>query len=333
MGGLYRPRVTSRRDHGGQTGGEAMPTFDIKVGTVSWIDADDSPIWFSGNAELLEPEWVPKTYIGLIATSNPDPPKNIGDFKAFRNEGNFRACTYCHFTVDIGDSSGKIFDFSVRDAFHDPGWTPPFQMSKFPLTTFSFDWNIYSNEWYQGEASPISVVYTQRRHDNSVISAPAGETVLCNALIKFRAGAHTDDIGINSVGAPFHVPWVWHETLVTYSPVEAKIKLYGRGSIFPSHAWYLQGKRVKRVKEVGDKSFPMKAACLSYPNWAAPYAPRVCMPTNEIAYRQLNLYKVLRVGAPANGPQPDASDDSGRAGEVDSHPYTASGGKLVTATL
>jgi len=310
-----------------------MPVYDIKVGTVSWIDADVSPVWFSGNAELLEPEWIPKTYMGLLATSNPDPPKAIADFKSFQKGRDFRACTYCHFTVDIGSASGKVFNFSVLDAFHDPGWTPPFRMSEYPLTAFSFDGDIYSNKWHQGEASPISVVYTQKRHENSVLSAGAGETVLVNALIKFRAGKHTDDVGINSVGSPFHVPWVWQETLVTYNPAEAKIKLYGRGSVFPSHAWYLQGTRVSRVAEVSDKSFPMKPACVSGPNWAAPFAPKVCVPTNEIAYQQLKLYKVLSVGASANGTQTALSDDNGRSGRVDTHPNTVSAGKLVTATM
>jgi hypothetical protein len=193
-----------------------------------------------------------------------------------------------------------------------------------------WDGDIWSLEWHKGEASPISIVYTRKRHPNSAIAAPAGETVLINALIKFRAGKHTDDVGIDNVGAPFHVPWVWHETLVTYK--KHQIKLYGRGSVFPSHAWYLDGDRVARQKQVIDKSFPMKTKL------ECRYSPKgydvtcVRKETDQIDYRLLNLYKVLSVGASANGPQTDASDDDGRAGRVDRHPNTVRGFKMVTHT-
>jgi hypothetical protein len=64
---------------------------------------------------------------------------------------------------------------------------------------------------------------------------PVDETVLVNAVIKFRAGQHTDSIGIQNVGSPFHVPWVWCELLRTHR--FGTFTLYGRGSVFPSHAW------------------------------------------------------------------------------------------------
>jgi hypothetical protein len=306
-----------------------MPSFELKIGTVSWIDADVSPIWFSGKAKMLEPEWLPKTYMGLTATSNPDPRKSIDDFKYFQDRRNFRACTYCHIGVGI-DENNRIGEFKVLDAFHDPGWTPPFSLSEYPLAGLKvWDDDIWSFEWHKGEASPISIVYTRKRHPNSVIPTPAGETVLINALIKFRAGKHTDDVGIDSVGAPFHVPWVWHETLVTYK--DHKIKLYGRGSVFPSHAWYVDGQRVARKKEVSDKSFPMKTKitrCFSNKGYPLPRCETE--ETDQINYRHLNLYKVLSVGASANGPQTAASDDDGRAGRVDRHPNTVGGGKMVT---
>jgi hypothetical protein len=53
---------------------------DIEIGTVSWINERPSPIWFSGKAGVPEPGWVPKTYMGLVATANGPPPNKIDDF-------------------------------------------------------------------------------------------------------------------------------------------------------------------------------------------------------------------------------------------------------------
>jgi hypothetical protein len=36
--------------------GMAMPSFELKVGTVRWINGHVSPIWFSPQAKLLEPK-------------------------------------------------------------------------------------------------------------------------------------------------------------------------------------------------------------------------------------------------------------------------------------
>ena len=43
---------------------------DIKVGSISWINELPNPVWFSGKAAILDPAWVPKTYMGLAATAN-----------------------------------------------------------------------------------------------------------------------------------------------------------------------------------------------------------------------------------------------------------------------
>jgi hypothetical protein len=34
-----------------------------------------------------------------------------------------------------------------------------------------------------------------------------------NGLIRFRAGEHTDDVGV-AIGSPYHMPCVWNEFAV-----------------------------------------------------------------------------------------------------------------------
>src|SRR4030095_5968090 len=182
---------------------------EIKVGTISWINDTPNPMYTAAQAVTLAPDWIPKTYLGLSATSNPATPATLQDFKSYQRAKDFRALTYCHFAVDIDDGTDAVSGFSVFDAAHDGGWTPAFKMRSWPSTALSLDMSIYSTTWHQGEYSPLSVVYTQSRHPNTTITGvPKNENVLVNALIKFRAGTHTDNIGINEVHSPFHVPWV-----------------------------------------------------------------------------------------------------------------------------
>src|SRR5262245_62793482 len=106
--------------------------YDLKVGSVSWIDGTPSPIWAAAKTKLLEPEWVLKTYMGLRATRNPAPPVALGDFKAYQAGRNFRALTYVHLSFDgVG---GAVSNFQVHDAAHDAGWTPPFSITEYPST-------------------------------------------------------------------------------------------------------------------------------------------------------------------------------------------------------
>ena len=99
---------------------------EIKIGSVSWISDTPNPMYSTLQTQTLAPDWVPKTYLGLSATSNSTPSAPLPDFKAYQGKKDFRAMTYCHITVDIDDATGQINSttFSVRDAFHDGGWTP-----------------------------------------------------------------------------------------------------------------------------------------------------------------------------------------------------------------
>jgi hypothetical protein len=143
---------------------------NVKVGHVSWINDQPNAIYASYQCEMLEPDWAPKTFLGLSATSNDPSPDPLTDFRGYQNVHDFRSMTYCEFNVGIDVSTGKVVSFKVIDAFHDGGWTKAFQMRHWPSTVFSFDMSIYSNSEYAGEFSPLSVVATQARHQNSTIT-------------------------------------------------------------------------------------------------------------------------------------------------------------------
>jgi hypothetical protein len=86
---------------------DAIMQFEVKFGSVSWINKDPNPIWLAAKAEILVPEWVPKTYIGLVATANDEPPDQIQDIIAFQDKQQFRAFTHCHLGVVVDDSIRK----------------------------------------------------------------------------------------------------------------------------------------------------------------------------------------------------------------------------------
>ncbi len=286
--------------------------YEIKVGTVSWIDATPNPMSrytsFAAETKLFTPEWIPKTYLGLAATCNSAPPDPLTDFRGYQKNMDFRAMTFCHFRADIDNGAKGVMSFSLLDAFHDGGWTPPFKARYWPSTLFIFKKSMWSNFQYKGDSSPLSAVHTESRHPNTAISiVTKTEFLLVNALIKFRAGKHTDEIGINEVGSPYHVPWVWCELVLTYG--QGQFRLYGRGSIFPSHAWYFNGRCVNKISQASDSKFP----------WTSKIPP-------VIAERQLKIYPVLTAGAPSSSPQQPLGDEKLRTGAVDEQLYTAGGG-------
>lgn len=302
---------------------------EIKLGSVSWINDKPNPIWSTVQTQVLDPDWIPKTYVGLAGTSNSAPPDPLTDFKAYQKKYDFRALTFCHLVVDIDEDAQTVTSVKLKDSALDPGWTPTFNMTKFPSTLLSFDVSIFDPNAYAGEASPLSLVKTQARHDNTAIKAVAAdETVLANMIIKFRAGTHTDDVGIKNVKAPFHVPWVWCETILTYG--KGQFKMYGRGSVFPCHAWYFNGTRVRLSTQAADNSFPMISKPLPTPPFPVPMAifnvvNALSSVTNKIDKTALKIYPVLAKGAPASGPQWPLTSEKGLKGAVDTHPHTASG--------
>jgi hypothetical protein len=276
--------------------------YDITVGSISWINGEPSPISFSPRALFNTYDWVPKTYTGLVATANQAPPNPV-DFDAHRKTNDFRAMAYCRFNVEIDDSTDKVVSFKVINAVHDPGWTPPFNKMAYPSTYLAV-WQDFPSAASPGEASPLSLVNTQARHANSTMTSTGpGETVLVNGLIKFRAGSHTDKIGID-IGCPFHVPWVWCETLLTYKG-GGGFSLYGRASLFPTHHWFVNGSREMTQDQTWDNPLP----------WSIP-DPKL-----------LKIYPIVSKGAPASGSQTSLSSET-HAGAVDTHPNTVAGDKV-----
>src|SRR5947207_10297717 len=143
---------------------------EIKLGTISWIDGTPNPMSMAAKAVILNPGWVPKTYLGLAATANSQPSATVSDFRVFQKTKEFRALAYCHLQVEIDDKTDQLIDFKVIDAVHDGGWTPPFNMWKWPTTIVKFDTDIYSRHYYPAEASPISLVNGWARHKKRAIS-------------------------------------------------------------------------------------------------------------------------------------------------------------------
>jgi hypothetical protein len=325
---------------------------DLIVGSVSFIQSEQNPLLSSVDAVAFTPMWVPATYIGLAATKNEPPPNTIMDFYSYSLGKDFRALACCNLEVDLDDNSGALLDVRVTGQMLNGGYTPAFRWYNWMLSLFSGSMSIYRSiidrTAHPGEVSPISSVVVRRQHPRTSFVGifPPPEEVVANILIKFRAGAITDNIGAQEVKSPFHVPWVWCETVITWN--RHVFRLYGRGSIFPTHYWYFQQKRVALRREVSDAFFPTKR-----PPWGTgnkvpptirppkdpvlgPWSPPPKTPPgppkppiNEIDVQRLNLYPVLSKGAPASGPQTSLAAENGRAGPVDTHPNTVSGGPMV----
>jgi hypothetical protein len=314
---------------------EAVVQLEFRIGSISWIKLDPNPVTFAISGVILKPDWVPKTYIGLAATANDDPATSIADFNTFRLAQQFRAIAYCRVGVEVDDKTRAVTKVVPIASFTDPGYTPPFRLMKFPSAGIgsAFDgWEAFKSTWsfsyHAGELSAVSSAVIGRRHPNStIIGVPTIETVLANMMVKFRAGAITDSLGVGSIGCPYHVPWVWCETVATYAG--GKVKLYGRGSIFPTHAWYADGLQIMTQARVGDLNFPKVPLAGATAGTYGPFSGRALNPF-KIIVPALALYPVLSKGAPAVGPQTALSAEAGLTGSVESHANTVVGGSLNT---
>ncbi len=102
---------------------------------------------------------------------------------------------------------------------------------------------------------------------------------------------------------------VWCELALTVSRSSQSgpvFTLYGRGSVFPSHAWYFSGKRVLIQDQVYDAVVPKKATVFN-----------------------TKVGPALRKGAPASVSQ-ISSTEQNVIGPVDIHPYTVEGEKVLS---
>jgi hypothetical protein len=218
-----------------------MGAGSVELTSISWIDEKSLPkagFWLVASAAM---SWPNRVVMGLIGTSNPEPPGELSSAASFASRRQYRALLSCSVTR-------QQRGIAVSNAVVDGGYTPPFNKSK--LNTKLGDWAPIPDDpkFYPGEVSALSAVVAGRLHPSSTLSIPRGCDIAVSALIKFRAGAHTDDIGIRDAKSPVHVPWVWCEYALVFDG--AKVKLIGRGSVFPSHAWYVAGRQVaKRLQD------------------------------------------------------------------------------------
>lgn len=213
-----------------------MDPTSFRLTSISWIDEKSLPkVGFQTVAGALT-KWPNRVLMGLVGTSNPRPSERIADTSVFARAKQYRALV--ELTVDLRSTK-------VTRSLIDPGYTPPFDKSKIDTILRSVAPIPNDPDFHPGEQSAISGVVTGKLHPSSTLKLGGDYKVLSSALIKFRAGAHTDKIGIEEANSPVHVPWVWCEfALVTCS---TGYRLLGNGSTFPSHAWYVDGAQLTRV--------------------------------------------------------------------------------------
>jgi hypothetical protein len=294
---------------------------DFWIASVAWINAYPNPFQGQGGvggyavgqagpigAPILQPDWIPKVYMGLVATANPTPPRQMEALRTFRASKGYRALLAARIRIIRDNRTGEPLQAQVSDIIIDGGWTPPFNRNDFLLSYFGGLLGAFNGDrglqalndpqYYSGVASIASAVLTTR-HPNSALTLPPGERLLVDGLIRFRAGAHTDNVGV-AVGSPYHVPWVWNEFAVTYG--SGRINVYGLASAFPTTWWYVNGRRVKCELRVGDTSFPT---------------------TNmrTIDTSRLNVYPAISIGAPAGNGAAQVADTR-PVGVIYNQPYT-----------
>lgn len=254
-------------------------TANLQLASISWIDDKSVPkagFWFVAGALT---SWPKRVVMGLIGTSNPEPPSELPQVSAFAAGKQYRALLACKV-----DKSARQ---RVTDLVLDGGYTPPFNKAKLDTALSKVAPIPDDPNFYAGEVSALSAIVSGKLHSSSALSVPHGFTVAASAFIKFRAGAHTDAIGIKEAQSPVHVPWVWCEYALALSG--SKAQLLCRGSSFPSHAWYVAGRQV--------------AKCLQKPIAASEHDP------------------ALSTGQPASHPRTLAETDKS-SGSIVSHPYS-----------
>lgn len=212
-----------------------LPAAGLRITSVSWIDGAGLPQLELFSQKSLAAYWPAKVAAGLTATRNPRPADPLP--ANFSGQGQFRAL------IDYRIKS----DRSVADARLDPGTTPAASSENIKgWNNIPFVLGLYSDTGpHAGQKSAISAVHGRRLHPNSSLSIPKDAEVIASALIKFRAGIETNDAGVKKAGSPYHVPWVWSEHAIVRQT--GQLRLFANGSQFPSHAWYVNGKRIAQL--------------------------------------------------------------------------------------
>jgi hypothetical protein len=178
--------------------------------------------------------------MGLVGMSNPEPPLKLSTTTAFAAGKQYRALLSCTATIRTAQ---KIANLVI-----DPGYTPPFDKSKLDTRLRDLVPIPDDQTFYPGEASPVSGMVVGKFHPCSALLLPQGAKIIASALIKFRAGQHTDSVGVAEAKSPVHVPWVWCEYALVMLQ-SGLPQLLCNGSVFPSHAWYVNGNQVAKAMQ------------------------------------------------------------------------------------
>jgi hypothetical protein len=257
----------------------------LNLGSISWIHQQLTPVHFLSDAKIFQPTWVPKTYLGIFATRNPSP-AGVIDLPAYQPSKLFRAMTYASLEVTTSDDGSVVESVRSAKSIIDPGWTPPFNRNITILTRFYVpEPSMKDLDFHAGQLGAGSAILLRKRHPNTTISTSFPlDRIVASGMVIFRAGKVTDDVGVDVVKCPYHVPWVWCEWLLVCD--KGGFRMYATGSIFPTHNFYLNGVSYAQQDEPTDARFVT--------GWTSP----LTIDTNA-----LRVYPVLTVGAPASGPQ------------------------------
>ena len=295
--------------------------------------------------------WVVNTYMGLMATANDPPSQNPLPFKTYRAKRDFRVMLWADVLFDDA-GQGRLAGPPAQALIVDDGTTPPVDTAKVgamqklitsmevgdalvdqaegaayrlrhpfgggtPPTHPKTWWaqqlaDMTDPNPYPAEHSPLSRVYFDRQHDNTVFPALGpGERLVVNGLHRFRAGTHTDMVGMREAHSAYHVPWVWAEFLLTTTG-GGRVRLRGASSIFPTVAFYLDDRQVQPVhRQATDSAFP---------------------PLGLLDAKSMKIWPVLSAGAPASAKEPTLASDNAFAGKkirVTNLPWSCPGGPFV----
>ena len=314
--------------------------YEVRVGVLGWIDVGGPwPIRSGGSFSALldqaasgqgrdNSKGIMRTYMGLMATANTPPVASPLDFKGYEKTKNFRAMIWARLAFDdgkpgqTGPVGASYVGGEAASRIVNPGYTPPVDLSKVGVMGYIPPWlkqqraHVADQTPYPAEASPLSEIYLEQVHPNSVLGAPApNERLVASGLLRFRAGPHTDAVGLSDANSQYHVPWVWAEFQLT-SLGGGRVRLRGASSQFPTVAWYLGDVQQQPVhRQTTDSGF------------------HYTFLTNEVETAPLVIWPVLAAGAPRSMPEPSLDDDAkfkGQVKPVTQLPYTCPGQEYIS---
>src|SRR5262245_59802336 len=116
---------------------EPLMWYDINFGTISWIDPQYLPPSGAALTSQLASGggWVVKMVMGLAATANyTPPPRDLRVVADYRPTKAYRALTSVNVRFEVDPRTKTLLNVRTGSTTPvlDPGWTPPFSLSKFP---------------------------------------------------------------------------------------------------------------------------------------------------------------------------------------------------------